>query len=354
MSTGLDAELVVKRGGLQLDLSLAIAPETTVALLGPNGAGKTTGVEALAGLVALDDGHITLAGRDLDRPSTGVFVPAEDRLVGVVFQQHLLFDHLTVVDNIAFGLVSRGRPRREARRLAGEWIDRFDLASLASRRPPELSGGQSQRVALARALAPEPELLLLDEPLAAVDVGTRAALRRTLVSHLGGFTGPTLLITHDPVDALLLAEQVVVIEDGTVTQTGTPDEIRQRPATGYVAALAGTNLLTGTNLGGTLTLDDHAHRLQAADTRTAGPVLITIAPAAVALHPEEPHGSPRNTWLTTVTAVEPLGDTTRIVLAEPLPLLADITPAATDALALAPGSPIWATVKATEIVLRVA
>ena len=347
---GLDARLVVRRGDdFALRLDLRVEAGTTAALLGPNGAGKSTTVDALAGLAPIDDGRVSLAGRALDDPAVGVFVPPEERRVGVVFQHYLLFAHLTVLDNVAFGPASRGASRRDARRRAGEWLTNLDLGDLAGRHPSELSGGQAQRVALARALAGEPELLLLDEPLAALDVGTRSHLRRVLAGHLRQFRGPRLLITHDPADAFLLADRIHVIEDGRLTQSGSPHDIRVHPATRYVAALAGTNLLGGTNDHGVLTLDDHDHVLRAADTSTNGPVLITIHPAAIVLHRERPTGSARNRWATTVTLVEPLGDTTRVVLGDPVELAADVTPEAVRALDLAPGAPVWASVKATEI-----
>ncbi len=352
---GLEAHIVLRRSEqFTLDVSLTIDAGETIALVGPNGAGKSTLVDVLAGLLPLDSGAIHLGGRVLDDVANGVFVPPEQRRIGVVFQDYLLFDHLSVVDNVAFGPSSSGRRRREARRAADRWIEAFDLADLRNRRPPELSGGQAQRVALARALASEPDLLLLDEPLSALDVETRSELRRTLAEHLGDYPGPRLLITHDPTDAFLLADRIFVLEDGAVSQAATPDEIRRRPATRYAAALAGTNLLTGTNKGGSLTIDGSTQPLQTADAHTEGRVLVTIHPTAIALHQRQPHGSPRNSWQTTIDTVEPLGETTRITLAQPIPLGVDITPAATAALNLVPGSPVWASVKATEIAVHTA
>ncbi len=349
-SAGLDARMLVHRGDtFTLDLHLEIQPGTTAALLGPNGAGKSTAVEALAGLVPLDAGRIELAGHVLDDTDAGVFVTPEQRRVGVVFQQYLLFEHLSVLDNIAFGPASSGRRAREAREVAEPFLDALDLRDLAHRLPRELSGGQAQRVALARALASEPKLLLLDEPLAALDVSTRSLLRRVLAQHLANYTGPRLLITHDPTDAFLLADRIHILEDGRLTQSGSAEEIRRRPATPYAAALAGTNLLTGTNNAGALTLDEHPQTLLAADTHTNGPVVITIHPTAIALHREQPHGSPRNTWPSTIATIEPLGDTTRVTLSDPLPLSVDITPAAATALALGPATLVWVSVKATEI-----
>jgi molybdate transport system ATP-binding protein len=352
---GLEARIVVHRGTtFSLDVELRIEAGTTAALLGPNGAGKSTAVNAIAGILPIDRGRIAVAGRSLDDPERGLFVPPEQRRVGVVFQDYLLFEHLSVIDNVAFGPASsrRRRRRRESRQLVWRWIEALDLADLAHRRPRELSGGQAQRVALARALASEPDVLLLDEPLAALDVASRSQLRRTLAEHLSHYGGPRLVITHDPTDAFLLADRVHVVENGRLTQAGTPPEMRCRPATAYVAALAGTNLLTGVNDHGSIALDDHPYVLQAADTHTNGPVLVTIHPSAVALHDDEPHGSPRNTWPTTVATVEPLGEITRVTIAKPVPLTVDITPAATAALGIVPGRAIWASVKATEIAVN--
>ena len=353
MSLGLDAHLVVARSPeFTVDIELVIEPGTTAALLGPNGSGKSTVVDALVGLLPLQSGRIDLNGRTLARPGAGIHSAADDRRLGVVFQEYLLFDHLDVTDNVAFGPVSRGRSRREARADAQKWIDRLDLGRLAHRRPDQLSGGEAQRVALARALATEPDALLLDEPLAALDVDTRTRLRRRLSEHLRTFDGPRLLITHDPADAFLLADRIHVLESGRITQTGSVEEIRRRPATSYVAALAGLNLLTGVNRAGTVELDDHDHALQSADRHTEGAVLVTIHPNAIALHRDQPAGSPRNTWQTTVATVEPLGEITRVLLGDPLPLSVDITPGAAAALDVRPDSLFWASMKATEIELN--
>lgn len=349
---GLDAHLIARRGEFDLDVELSIPAGTTTALLGPNGAGKSTSVDVIAGLLPLSAGHLALGGRVLDDPATGTFVPSERRRVGVVFQRYLLFEHLSALDNVAFGLRATGHRRRDARLEARRWLEQMGIADLADRRPARLSGGQAQRVALARTLATEPELLLLDEPLAALDVGTRNHLRHHLADHLSRHPGPRLLITHDPTDAFLLADRVAVIEHGRLTQVGTPAEIRRRPATAYVAALAGTNLLRGTNTGGRLTLTEGSFELRSADTHTSGPVLVTIRPNAVALHAEQPHGSPRNTWPTRVGTVEPLGETTRLTLDEPLRLTVDVTPGAVTELGLEPGAPVWASVKATEVELH--
>ncbi|MCL4160183.1 UNVERIFIED_CONTAM: hypothetical protein GTU68_009084 [Idotea baltica] len=346
---GLDAAIKVTKGDFDLDVRLSIDPGETLALLGPNGAGKSTTVDALGGMLAIQSGHISVNGRTLDKPSEGIFLTSDVRRIGIVFQRYYLFGHMTVLDNVAFGPLSQGQTKRHARQSAQPWLEALDLVEIAHQKPGSLSGGQAQRVALARALASDAELLLLDEPLAALDVATRNGLRRTLAAHLASYGGPRLLITHDPADAFLLGDRIAILEEGRVTQVGTPDDIRRRPATRYAAAVAGTNLLRGTNLGGDLKLEGVDATLKTSDTGTTGDVLVTIHPSSVSLHREEPHGSPRNTWRTIVEAIEPLGDTTRISLGAPLALSVDITPGATAALELERGVAIWASVKATEI-----
>ncbi|MFQ5555855.1 MAG: ATP-binding cassette domain-containing protein, partial [Acidimicrobiia bacterium] len=254
-----------------------------------------------------------------------------------------------VAKNVAFGLRSGGVPRVEAETRTASWLTRLDLGSLADRKPADLSGGQAQRVALARALATEPDLLLLDEPLAALDATTRVELRRTLSDHLDRFSGPRLLITHDPSEAFLLADEIHVIEDGAITQVGTQDDIRLRPRTRYVADLAGSNLLAGTAEGGLV--ETGGHQLHVADTGIVGSVLATIHPRAVALHRTEPEGSPRNTWETAITRIEHYGDRVRLQTGDPLPITVEVTPSAVQALELGEGSPVWVSIKATEIVV---
>jgi molybdate transport system ATP-binding protein len=352
MSGGLDAELTVGRGeSFILDIALSIGPGKTVALLGPNAAGKSTTVAALAGLLPLTRGHITLNDRPLDNPDQDLFVTADDRGIGVVFQDYLLFPHLSVAENVAFGLRNLRGGRSATASVVAAWLERFDLVDVAHRKPSGLSGGQAQRVALARALVTEPELLLLDEPLAALDVTTRAQLRHVIADHLRSFPGPRLLITHDPTEAFLLADEIHVIEQGSITQVGTPDDIRLRPRTRYIADLAGSNLVAGTAAAGIVTLPHH--QLKVADTEASGPVLATIHPRAISIHMSRPEGSPRNAWQTVVLRIEHYGDRVRLQTGQPLALTAEVTPGAADALRLAEGSVIWVSLKATEIGLEV-
>jgi molybdate transport system ATP-binding protein len=345
----LDATLGVRVGRLDLHVGLVVEPGEVVALLGPNGAGKTTALRCLAGLQPITAGAIHLDGTVLDDPATNTFVPVERRPVGVVFQEYLLFAHLSALENVAFPLRARGRPRAEARRRAAAWLERVGLADHAGNRPRGLSGGQAQRVALARALVAEPRLLLLDEPLAALDAGTRGEVRRDLRRHLDGFDGMCVLVTHDPVDAHALADRVVVLDAGSVVQAGTLAAVTAHPRSRYVADLVGVNLLGGRREGSLLRLDGGA-TLTVADEGEAGPVLAAVHPHAVSLHRGHPEGSPRNVWRATVADLDRVGDRVRVQLAGPVALVAEITAGAVAELALQPGDEVWVSVKATEIV----
>ncbi|MFF4987322.1 ABC transporter ATP-binding protein [Streptosporangium saharense] len=335
----LRARVVVTRPSFHLDLDLTVAPGEVVALLGPNGAGKTTALRALAGLTPVDDGHITLDGRPLHT------LAAEDRPVGMVFQDYLLFPHLSALENVAFGPRCRGVGRARARRTALEWLRRVGLEEYAAVRPGRLSGGQAQRVALARALAAEPRLLLLDEPLAALDAHTRLEIRSRLRRHLADFDGATVLVTHDPLDAMVLADRLVVVENGTVVQEGAPAEVARRPRTDYVARLVGLNLHRGAGTGSHVAVGEVSFSV--ADP-VEGPAFVAFSPSAVALYRTRPDGSPRNLWQAVIEGMERHGDNVRVHLEGPLPVAADVTPAAVAELGLTPGQPIWVSVKATE------
>ncbi|MGC2239289.1 MAG: ABC transporter ATP-binding protein [Acidimicrobiia bacterium] len=349
--SGLRATMRIRRGdSFQLDVAFDVAAGSTMALVGPNGAGKSTVVAGLAGLVPLDGGQIVLDDRSLDDPVRDVFVPPEQRRVGVVFQDYLLFPHLSVVGNVSFGLRGRGVGRREAKARALEWIGRLGLGGLADKRPSELSGGQSQRVALARALVTDPDMLLLDEPLAALDVTTRAQLRRELKKHLDSFAGPRVLITHDPTEAVLLAERVCVIEHGAISQIGSPDEMRLRPRTPYIADLAGANLISGWAKDGVI--DTGGQPIHVAIGDLEGPVLASFRPSSISVHVDRPQGSARNVWRTRVDLIEHLGDRARLRTGAPLPLTVEITDGSVRDLGLEPGASIWVSLKATEIAVE--
>jgi len=345
----LDADVQLHLDTFELAVSVRAEDGETVAVLGPNGAGKTTLLSAIAGLVAVDRGHVRLDDVTLDDPAHGTWVPTERRNIGFVFQDHALFPHLSALDNIAFGLRAAGARRAAARRQARDWLERMGLAGHAAKKPRQLSGGQAQRVALARALAIAPRLLLLDEPLAALDASTRIEVRRDLRRHLEGFDGPRLLVTHDPLDAVALADRVVVVEDGQVGQSGRLDELRAEPRSRYVADLVGVNLYRGVLAGTRVQLAGDAGLEVVNDEHLTGDVWAAIRPEAVALHRQAPEGSPRNTWAATVTSVDLEGRRARIGLDGPVPIVAEITAAALDELVLAPDTPAWVSVKATEI-----
>ncbi|MET9759903.1 ABC transporter ATP-binding protein [Streptomyces sp. NPDC006372] len=338
---GLDTRLVVERGSFRLDVKLTAAPGDVVALLGPNGAGKTTALRALAGLVPLAGGHLWLDGAELDR------TPPESRPVGVVFQDYLLFPHLTALDNVAFGPRCHGAGKAEARAQAAEWLERMDLTAHASAKPRRLSGGQAQRVALARALATHPRLLLLDEPLAALDARTRLDVRAQLRRHLADFEAVAVLVTHDPLDAMVLADHLVVIEDGQVVQEGAPSDIARRPRTDYIAHLVGLNLYRGQAEGHTVHVGTGPAITTTEDL--TGPVFVAFPPSAVTLHRDRPTGSSaRNLWRCEVAGLETHGDQIRADLTGDLSLIADLTTVAAAELDLHPGATVWAAVKAAE------
>jgi molybdate transport system ATP-binding protein len=343
-----EARIRGTRGTFALTADLCVGDGEILAVLGPNGAGKTTLLRAIAGLLPIDEGRITIDGTVVDDPAAEVFVPPERRPVGVVFQDCLLFEHLSALDNVAFGLREQGARRADARNRARALLAEVGAQDWADVRPHALSGGQAQRVALARALATEPRLLLLDEPLAALDVQTRAETRRQLRLILERFRGARILVTHDPVDALALADRILILERGEVVQTGTPDEITSRPRSQYVAELVGVNLYRGTADGDHVQVGDAV--LTATGTHT-GPVMMIIPPNAVVLHRARPTGSARNAWPGTVVALEHLGarGRVRVRVVGPLTIVAEITPAAVAELALTEGTEVWAAVKATEV-----
>ncbi|MEY2421353.1 MAG: molybdate transport system ATP-binding protein [Acidimicrobiaceae bacterium] len=344
----LEADVGVTIGAFVLDVALKVSNGRTLAVVGPNGSGKTTLLRTLAGLTPLTSGHITLDDEVLDDPAADRFRPPEARSVAIVFQDFVLFPHLSALDNVAFGARARGRNKADARRYAGEWLDRVGLGDRAGAHPRELSGGQAQRVALARALASDPALLLLDEPLAALDATTRIDVRRDLRRHLSTFEGVRVLVTHDPVDAAVLADDVVVLDHGRIAQTGTPDDITARPRTPWVADLVGTNLYRGTANAGTLRVDGGG-TIAAATVVDDGPAFAVVHPRVVALHRAKPEGTPRNVWQGHATAIERVGDRIRVQVAGPPNIVAEITSAAATALGLVDGSELWVAVKATEV-----
>jgi NifC-like ABC-type porter len=329
-------------------LTLDARPGTTIAVVGPNGAGKTTLLRALLGLTHLSRARsLVLGGQDVAGR------PPHRRGVAWVPQDGALFPHLSALSNTAYGLRAQGVPRKVARARAAQLLDRLGVGGLAHRRPGRLSGGQAQRVALARALAARPRLLLLDEPLAALDQTTRSHVRHTLREHLAGFPGVCLIVTHDPVEAVSLADQVLVLEDGGQVQYAPPADVARHPRSPWVARMLGRNAWSGELRDGQLLLPGGA-RLVTAATGSAPAALAVVGPEAVALHRAEPSGSPRNVWPGRVRELTALGARIRVLLtaagaARGLDVVAEVTADAAAELALAEGVEVWASVKATEI-----
>ena len=343
----LRADVRVRLGDFSLEAELEARAGEVTGILGPNGAGKTTLLQALAGLRPLDGGRVSLDGRVLEEPAAGIRVPPEDRRVGVVFQDRLLFPHLSAAENVAFGLRSRGVPPGEALPRARAWLERVHMAGAGDASPGELSGGQAQRVALARALAPDPSLLLLDEPLSALDVETRNDVRRELLEHLDDFPGPCVLVTHEPVEAMTLSDRLVILEAGRVSQRGPPGELSRRPHTEWTARLVGVNLLRGRARGTAVRLEGGAE-LTVAEA-AEGRVLAAIPAHAVALHRRRPEGTPRNVWRLVIRGIESARGRMRVEVDGDVSLVAEVTPAAVADLELGEGGEVWASVKATEI-----
>ncbi|MFF8375411.1 ABC transporter permease [Streptomyces sp. NPDC015661] len=325
-------------------LTLDAEPGTTIAVVGPNGAGKTTLLRALLGLTPRAHAELTLGGTDVTA------LPPHRRRVAWVPQDGALFPHMTALANTAYGLRAQGVPRTEARRAARHWLDRLGVGHLAHRRPGQLSGGQAQRVALARALAARPRLLVLDEPLAALDQTTRGHVRHTLRTHLAGFGGVCLIVTHDPVEAVSLADRVLVLDEGRALQDDSPAEVTRHPRSPWVARMLGRNAWPGTAIAEGLALEEGGV-LVAADPPAVGTAALAIvAPEAVSVHREKPAGSPRNVWPGTVREITASGSRLRVlVTSDGVPdLVAEITPQAAAELGLADGVPVWTSVKATE------
>ena len=319
------------------ELSLALAVERTVALVGPSGAGKTSVLRVISGLARPDAGRVELGRETWVDAERGVFVPPEQRRVGLVFQEYALFPHLSVRQNVAFG----GKQR------VGELLERFRISHLAQARPRELSGGERQRVALARALAREPGVLLLDEPLAALDAHTKSEVRVELEELLHGLGLPTLIVTHDYEDAATLAETVGVLVDGRIRQLGRPDELVAAPADPFVASFTGANLLRGHAEG----LDDGltSIRLESGDVvystdEARGAVGVVVYPWDVAIGRAQIEGSALNLVAGEVASVVAVGNRVRVRIG---PLIAEVTAASAEKLELERGGWAYASFKAT-------
>ncbi|MGV9801262.1 sulfate/molybdate ABC transporter ATP-binding protein [Mycobacterium sp. NPDC003449] len=354
----LQVRAVVESRGLDVDFE--VGSGEVLAVLGPNGAGKSTTLHVIAGLVAPDIGRIRVGERVLTDTANGIQVATHARRVGLLLQDALLFPHLSVAANVAFGPRSGHRTaRRAARESARSWLAEVDATHLADRRPRQLSGGQAQRVALARALAADPDVLLLDEPLTGLDVAAAMAMRTVLRRVLTRDDRCAVLITHDLLDVLTLADRVVVVEDGKIVESGSAAAVLAVPKSRFGARFAGVNLIGGTAArDGTLTTAWGARWHGTADTDVVSgqPVVAVFAPAAVSVFRDDPHGSPRNTVEVTVAELDSRGPGIR-VRADEQPdgapgLAADITVEAAAELGLAPGERVYFSVKAREVAVH--
>jgi molybdate transport system ATP-binding protein len=349
----------------EFDVALTVGPAETVAIMGPNGAGKSTLLNVIAGLLHADSGRAELDGRVLFdlAAGRGSWTAPHGRGTALLAQEALLFPHLSVLENVAFGPRSAGASKQLARESALRWLSEVDATELQSRRPAELSGGQAQRVAVARALATDPGLLLLDEPMAALDLHAAPLLRRLLKRVLADRRA--IIITHDVLDALMLADRVVILENGRISEQGPTREVLQRPKSRFAAGLAGLNLVTGSIT---------AHGLQSGDVQSGGvhsgglvlygqhddlpgplpfgqPGVAVFPPSAVSVFLTEAHGSPRNSFAVTITDLEPHGDRIRVRAGEGGQLSADVTPEASADLGLAPGMQVYFVVKAGAVAI---
>jgi len=357
----LHASMLVQRSEFTLDAELRVGPGEVLAILGPNGAGKSTLLGVLAGLLAPEQGRVELGGRVLTDTATGEHVPTHRRRVGLLAQQALLFPHLSAVANVAFGPRCARVDRRTADVIARRWLDEVDAAELAERKPSQLSGGQAQRVALARALAGEPDLLLLDEPLSALDVTVGPAMRALLRRVVRDAGRTTVLVTHHVLDALVLADRVLVLTGGAVVEQGPTRDVLTRPRSPFAATVAGVDLISGTACAGGLRTADgtlvSGRRSEPLDDGMSA--VAVFPPSAVAVFRTRPDGSPRNVVEVVLAAVEPRGDVVRLRAAPPRGgpewldgLAADVTPAAVADLDVEPGVALWFAVKANEVMIH--
>lgn len=347
--TGVSVQAEVHVRNVELNVELSDGRVTAV--VGSNGTGKSTLVQLISGMVRPNRGRILINGAPVVDQQR--FLPPHLRNIGVLAQRSLLFPHLRVIDNVAFGVRARGASRHQARARAEAELAAVGLPELAGRWPDELSGGQAQRIGLARALATDPDVLLLDEPLAALDVAAASHMRVLLAERLAGRTA--VLVTHDPLDVWMLADEVVVLDAGRVVDQGPTEQVFGAPVNSFVADLAGLNRLVGTATRDGLCLDDGTNVVGVVDAYTAPvlgqPALALFEPAAVSIHLDLPGGSPRNVWPVEVVALEPRGSLVRVfaVMTNGQRLSADITASSVRALELAAGNPVFMAVKAAQV-----
>ncbi|HTY34160.1 sulfate/molybdate ABC transporter ATP-binding protein [Mycobacterium sp.] len=350
----------------RLDVEFSVSPGEVLAVLGPNGAGKSTALHVIAGLVRPDEGVVRLGDRVLTDTAAGVNVATHDRRVGLLLQNPLLFPHLSVAANVAFGPHSRRgsvRPARAGRRATAlRWLREVDAERFADRKPRQLSGGQAQRVAIARALAAEPDVLLLDEPLAGLDVAAAAGIRAVLRNVVTRTGCAVVVVTHELLDVFTLADRVLILESGKIAEIGPVAEVLTAPRSHFGARIAGINIVNGT-VGADGSLHDrsgahwHATPAQQRDPHTENIVnaVAVFAPTAVAVYRDHPHGSPRNTVEVTVAELDVRGSAVVVRGREQSDgapgLAAEITVDAATELRLTPGERVWFSVKAHEVTL---
>jgi molybdate transport system ATP-binding protein len=347
---GLRAEARTRLGALELDVALEVRAGECLALAGPSGAGKTSVLRIAAGLVRPERGLVEANGEVWLDTERDIDVPPEQRRCGYVFQEYALFPHLSAWQNVAYPL--RELPRAQRRERALELLGRFGLRDLAEARPRTLSGGERQRVAVARALARRPAVLLLDEPLSALDARTRASASRELSAVLDDVEVPALLVTHDFAEAAQLGHRVGVIDAGRVVQEGTPSELAAAPRSAFVADFTGAVVLTGTarpGSGGLTTVElDGGGAITTTDAGD-GAVAVSVYPWEIAIEPggEAPHGSTQNRLTAEVLSITTVGNRVRVSLAGPQPIAAEITLDSAERLGLEPGTKVTAAWKAT-------
>ena len=324
---------------------------TTVALVGASGAGKTSVLRAIAGLLRPLRGQIACDEDVWFDAQRDIFIPPQQRDCAMVFAGYALFGHMSALENAAFGLRASGHASGAVLQRAQDSLEFAGVGSLAARKAGSLSSGEAQRVAIARALAMQPRVLLLDEPLSAIDVERRAPVRETLRRIIAQAGIAAVLVTHDPVEAMLFSEALVVMEAGAIVQRGTPDDLREHPQSSYVAAFAGVNLYRGVArpLDGDISAVDIDGATLTVLGRLSGAVALVIDPDAVVLSRSRSESSARNALYGPVAQLVPDGASVRVSIASKPPIVARLTKRSVEELELAPGTPIYAIFKASEI-----
>jgi molybdate transport system ATP-binding protein len=353
----LEARLTLRLGSFLLSLAFEVSPGQTLVLVGESGSGKSTVLRLLAGLVRADSGRITVSDETWFDSAAGIDLAPQARQVGWLPQDYALLPHLTVFENVAFGLRARRLPGSEVRRSAGEALEQFGVSDLADRHPSGLSGGQQQRVALARAVVLRPRVLLLDEPLAALDLQTRGVVRGELRATLASLPCMTVFVTHSPLEAVVFGQRIAVLEAGSIVQAGTPESLLRQPRSPYVAAFMGVNLFQGRaaapEAGGLTRIDTADGSVLVAEADQNRDVFLAVGPRDITLFRDQPpSGSAQNVYRGRVLEVipePPFGERVRVVLGTKPPLVAEITRAAVEQLRLIEGAEVYAAFKATAV-----